>query len=94
MLLANCIDTSSVQSFHLVTIGCLQRGKGPDVTGLELVGGVGRDATQGDVVFKTELQDLKGFVCPEAIAYQYAWFLIRQFSSLRVEHELEPLCCS
>jgi hypothetical protein len=76
MLLANCIDTSSVQSFHLVTIGCLQRGEGPDVTGLELVGGVRGKTTKDDVVFKAKLQDFQSLVSPKAIADQHSLFSI------------------
>jgi hypothetical protein len=39
MFLADCIYTSSIQSLYLVAIGCLQGGKGSNVTRLELVGG-------------------------------------------------------
>jgi hypothetical protein len=68
MLLANCINTSLVQSFYLVTVGCLQRGKEPDVTGLELVGGVRGKTTKDNVVLKAKLQDFQGLMCPKAIA--------------------------
>lgn len=71
MLLADCIYTSSVQSFHLVTIGYLQGSKGSDVTGLELVGGVRGKTTQNNVVFKAKFQDLQCLVCPKAIADQH-----------------------
>jgi len=67
MLLADCICTSSIQSFNLVAIGYLQGGKDSDVTGLELVGGVRGETTQDDVVFKVILQDLERLVGPEAV---------------------------
>lgn len=67
MLLANAVYTSSIQSFNLVTIGCLQGHKDSDVTRLELVGGVGGETTQDNVVFKAKLQDFEGFVRPEAV---------------------------
>jgi hypothetical protein len=57
MLLANILYATSVQTFYLVTIGCLQRGEGPDVTGLELVGGVRGKTTKDNVVRKAKLQD-------------------------------------
>jgi hypothetical protein len=47
MLLADCIYTSSIQSFNLVAIGYLQGGKDSDVTGLELVGGCERGDNTG-----------------------------------------------
>ncbi len=71
MLLADCICASSIQPFNLVAIGCLQWGKDSDVTGLELVGGVGGETTQNDIVFKAILQDLERLVCPEAVANKY-----------------------
>jgi hypothetical protein len=55
MLLADCIGTFSKQPISLVAVGCLQGGKHTDVTGLELVGGVRREATQDDVVFEAKL---------------------------------------
>jgi hypothetical protein len=88
MLLANCIDTSSVQSFYLVTIGCLKRGKGSDVTGLELVGGVRGKTTKNNVVLKAKLQDLQCLVCPEAITDQHPWFSISQSFGLRIKNTL------
>ena len=69
MLLADYIYTSSIQSFNLVAIGCLQGGKNSDVTGLELVGGVRRDNIQENVVFETKIQDFEGFVRSEAVVY-------------------------
>jgi hypothetical protein len=74
MLLANCICPSSIQSFNLVAIGCLQWAKHSDVTGLELVGGMRGETTQDDIVFETILQDFEGLVRPEAVANQYPWF--------------------
>ena len=53
------IYTSSIQSFNLVAIGCLQGAKNSDVTRLELVGGVRGGMTQDDIVFKAKLQDLE-----------------------------------
>jgi len=55
------------------------------------VGGVRRDTAQDDVVFETEFSDFEGFMRPEAVAYQYPWFLVRPFFGLGVEHKLEPL---
>ena len=34
------------------------------------MGGVGRDTAQDDVILEAELQDLKGFVRPEAVGSQ------------------------
>ena len=87
MLLADYIYTSSIQSFNLVAIGCLQGGKNSDVTGLELVG----ETAQDDVVFKAILQDLERLVCPEAVTNQYPWFLVSLSFSLGIKHMLEPL---
>jgi hypothetical protein len=70
MLLANCIDTPSVQSFYLVIIGCLQRGKGSDVTGLELIGGIRGKTTKNNIVFMAKFQDLQCLVCPKAVGLQ------------------------
>jgi len=66
MLLADCSNASSFQTFDLVSIGALQWAKQCDVTGLELVGGVRRDAAQDDIVFETKLQDFEGFMRTEA----------------------------
>ena len=88
MLLANCIDTSSVQSFRLVTIGCLQRSEGPDVTGLELVGSVRGKMTKDNVVLKAKLQDFQGLVSPKAIADQHSRFSISQCFGLRFKSAL------
>jgi hypothetical protein len=52
---ADCIYISSLQSFNLAAIGCLQWSKHCDVTGLELMGGVGGDTAKNDVAFETEL---------------------------------------
>jgi hypothetical protein len=57
ILFANCINTPLIQSFHPVTVGCLQRGEGPDVTRLELVGGVRGKKTKDNVLLKAKLQD-------------------------------------
>ena len=53
MLLADSIYTSLTKPFHLFAVGCLQWAKYTDVTGLEFVGGVGRETTQDNVVFET-----------------------------------------
>jgi hypothetical protein len=60
MLLADCICTSSIQSFNLFAICGLQRAKDPNVTGLELIGGVRGYAAKDNMVFKR-------LVCPEAV---------------------------
>jgi hypothetical protein len=52
MFLADCICTSSIQSFNLVTICSLQWAKDSDVTGLELMGGVRRNAAEDDIILK------------------------------------------
>ena len=46
MLFADCICTFLIQSFNLVTIGCLQECKDFNITGLELVRGVREEITQ------------------------------------------------
>jgi hypothetical protein len=69
MFFANCICTFLKQLISLVAVGCLQRCKDSDVTGLELVGSVKGEVTQDDVVFKTKLQDFEGLVCPKAVTY-------------------------
>lgn len=66
MLLVNRVRTASVQLFNLVTIRCLQWTKDPNVTGLKLMRGMGRDTAQGNVVFEAILQDLKSLMCPKA----------------------------
>jgi hypothetical protein len=55
MLLADYIYTSLEQPLSLVAVGCLQGCKYSDVAGLELVEGVGGEATQDNIVFETKL---------------------------------------
>jgi len=55
MLFADNINTSSMKSFNLATIGNLQRRKNSNVTGLELVGGMRRETAQKDIVCKAKL---------------------------------------
>lgn len=55
------------------------------------MGGVRRDTAQNYVVFKTILQDLKGFVRAEVVANQNTQSLLRPSFGLRVEHTFEPL---
>ena len=52
MLLADYSRTCSTQPFRLVTVGFLQGYKDSDVTGLELVGSVRGQATQGNQCVK------------------------------------------
>jgi len=91
MLLADCICTSSKQPISLVAVGCLQGCKHSDVAGLELVGGVRREATQDDVVFETKLQGFEGLVRPETVTNQHPWLLVSLSSSLGIKHALKPL---
>ena len=91
MLLADCICTSSVQSFNLVSIGCLQWAKYSNITRLELVRGIRRDTTQENIVFKTILQDFERLMRPETVANQNTWLLMRMYSGLGIKHTFEPL---
>ena len=91
MFLADCICTSSVQSFNLVTISCLQWAKYSNVIGLELVGGVRGDTAQDDVVFKTVLQDFERLVRPETVTNQNPRFLMHPRFGLGIKHPFEPL---
>ena len=90
MLFAYCICATSVQSFNLVSIRCLQWSKYPNITGLEFMGSMGRDTAEGYVVFETKLQDLKGLVRSKAIANQNARSLSHLFlvwgSNTRLSH--------
>jgi hypothetical protein len=70
MLLANSVDTTSFQTLNRIAIGCLQRSKDCDITWLKLVGSVGGEAAQADVVNKTVLQNLERLVGAEAVADQ------------------------
>ena len=70
MLLTDCICTSLEQPLSLVAVGCLQGGKHSDVAGLELVGGVGGEATQDDIVFETKLLGFEGLVRRETVGSQ------------------------
>jgi hypothetical protein len=67
MFLANCVHTSPIKSLDFVSIGIFQRCKDFDVTGLKLVGGMGGEATESDVIFKTKLQDFEGLMRPKPI---------------------------
>jgi len=69
MFLADCICTSSKQSISLVAVGCLQQCKDSNVTGLELVRGMGGETTEDYVVFETKLQDFEGLMRPKAVTY-------------------------
>ena len=91
MLLADYIYTSSIQSFNLVAIGCLQGGKNSDVTRLELVGGVRGETTEDDIIFETKLQDFECLMRSEAVTYQHPWLLVSSLLSLGVEYTLKPL---
>jgi hypothetical protein len=55
MFFTDCICTSSKRSISLIAVGCLQRCKDSNVIGLELVGSVGGEAAQDNIVFKTKL---------------------------------------
>ena len=57
MLFANCIYTSTVQSFNLFAVCCLQRTKHSYIAWLELVGGVGRKTTENDIFLNTKGHD-------------------------------------
>jgi hypothetical protein len=88
MLLPNGIHTSSLQSFNLFAIGCLQGPEDSDIAGLELVGGVRRHTAKDDTIFKTKLQDFEDLVCPEAIPDEYPWFHISSLFSLGIKHSI------
>ena len=90
MLLADCICTSSIQSFNLFAICGLQRAKDPDVTGLELMGGVRRYAAKNNMVFEAILQGLERLVCPEAVTNENLWFLVSPRFGLGIKHKFEP----
>jgi hypothetical protein len=91
MLLSNIIYTTSIQAFNFIAIRGLQGREGCKVAGLELVRSVRGQPTKGNVFGEAELQDLKCFVGPKAIAYQYPWFTVGQFSSLGIKHARKPL---
>jgi hypothetical protein len=91
MLLVDCIRVSSIQSFNLVAIDCLQGTKYSDVTGLELMGSIRGNTVQDDAIFKVILQDFERLVCPEAVAYQIAWLIIYPCFRLGIKHSFKPL---
>lgn len=66
MLLADCIRTSSIQSFDLFAICSLQRAKDSDVTGLELMGSVRWYAVKDNLVLK-QYSRTSSDLCPEAV---------------------------
>jgi len=70
VLLADSVYTSPVQTLDFIAVGCLQRREHCDITGLELVGSVRREAAETDVVSKAVLQNLERFMCAEAVADQ------------------------
>jgi hypothetical protein len=72
-------------------IGYLQWAEHSDITGLELVGGVRKDAAYDDNVFKTILQDFERLIRPEAVVNQNSWFLMRLYSRLGIKHIYEQL---
>ena len=59
--------------------------------GLELVGGVRGEATQGDIVLEAGLQGFEGLVRPETVTNQHPGFLVSLSSRLGIKHALEPL---
>jgi hypothetical protein len=65
MLLADGICTSLEQPLSLVAVEALQGGKQSDVAGLELVGGVGGEATVENVVCETKLLGFEALVRSE-----------------------------
>jgi hypothetical protein len=67
MLLADGICTSLEQPLSLIAVEALQGGKQSDVAGLELVGGVGGEATVENVVCETKLLGFEGLVRSEAL---------------------------
>ncbi|KAF4631567.1 hypothetical protein G7Y89_g6564 [Cudoniella acicularis] len=91
MLLADCICASSVQSFNLLVICYLRWIKDSDVTGLELMGGVRRDAANDHIVLKTILQDFERLVRPKAVTNEDPRFLMRPSFGLGIEHTFKPL---
>lgn len=50
-----------------------------------------RNTAQDDVILKAELQDFERLVCPEAVANQNAWLLMRPLFGLGIEHTFELL---
>jgi hypothetical protein len=53
--------------------------------------GVKGKTTQDNVIFKAKFKDLKCFVGPEAIAYQYPWLAVSPVLSLGIKHTRQPL---
>jgi hypothetical protein len=51
---------------------------------------MGRDATEDDVVFETELNGFKRFICYETVNDQKPWLPLRPRLSLGIEHKFEP----
>ena len=84
-------QASTVAALDLISVRCFQWPENRQVTGLCLVRRVRGQSTQDDVVLEAELEDLKGFVCPKAIADEYPWFPISTRFSLGVRNFLYPL---
>jgi hypothetical protein len=57
VLFAYCVCTFTIQSFHLLTIGSLQRAEHSYIAWLKLVGRVRREPAQNYVVLKAELHN-------------------------------------
>jgi hypothetical protein len=55
------------------------------------VGGIGRDITQEDIVFKAILQDFKRLMRSKTIINQNTWLLIRPRFGLGIEYTFKPL---
>ena len=91
MLFANLTDASSFQPFDFIAVGVLEWFEYRDITGLELVSGVRRKATQDNPILETKFQNFESVMGVEAITQKNARFLVSLFFGLRIEHKFEPL---
>jgi hypothetical protein len=55
------------------------------------MGCVGRQAAKYDLVLKSELKDLEGFIGAKAVTNQHTRSLSRSVSRLRIKHQTELL---
>jgi hypothetical protein len=54
------------------------------------MGGVGRYATQDDVVLKAEFQDLEDLMRPKTVTYKHLWVSVSSFFGLGIKYMLKP----
>jgi hypothetical protein len=84
-------QASTVAALDFISVRCFQWPKNRHVTGLCLVRRVRGQSTKDDVILEAKFDDLKGFVCPKAIADEYPWLPISTSFSLRVKNSFNPL---